>query len=99
MSKAHIGARTSAETLRRLEPIVAAYPDIQPEDLEFLLHWYHKEASSYDVGILSTNTSVRDGYARFRNDHIDRLTPLDYLKALGWVSLVGALFIGLFSIS
>lgn len=98
MSKAHIGARTDAETMRRLEPIVAAYPHVKAEDLDFLLHWYRKEASSYDVGILSTNTLAHDGYARFRRDHIDRLTALDYVKALFWIAVVCGLFIGIFSL-
>ena len=52
------------------------YPNITDEDLARLLHWLKREATSYDVAMLSARDDLRQGYDRLRKDHIDRISPL-----------------------
>lgn len=65
-----------AETRLHIEELVGAYPNIADKDLSRLLHWLKREATSYDVAMLSARDDIRQGYDRLRNDHIDRVSPL-----------------------
>ncbi|MCW2337808.1 hypothetical protein M2337_002041 [Sphingobium sp. B2D3A] len=62
----------------RIDALIAAYPDLNEDDLRRLLHWYRKEASSYDVAMLSARDDLRPGYERFYKDHIERISPFGY---------------------
>lgn len=92
-------APTGADKLRRIERIIAAYPTVEPADLEFLLNWYRNEASAYDVAMLAANRDIHDGYTRFRSDHIDRLTSVDAVKALVWIAVSAAIVLAIYLIA
>lgn len=99
MAQTNDDAPEGAGKLRRIERIIAAYPTVGPADLEFLLNWYRKEASAYDVAMLATNRDIHDGYTRFRSDHIDRLTSGDAIKALVWIAVAAVIVLAIYLIA
>ena len=59
----------------RSESLIGAYPQISQDDLDELLHWYRRTASSYDLAMLSAREEIKPGYRRFYADHVDRVLP------------------------
>lgn len=59
----------------RIEALIGAYPNITAEELSRLVHWLRREATSYDVAMLSARDDIRQGYEQFKKDHIDRVSP------------------------
>ena len=76
------GALDGAEKRTYAETLIGAYPDISNEELELIVRWYRKEASALDIGLLAQNERIREGYERFRADHIDKFKPRDIGTAL-----------------
>ena len=74
-----------------IEALIAAYPDLSQHDMERLRHWYRREASSYDVAMLSAREELRPGYERFYKDHVARISPLSYGVILIFLLLCGGL--------
>lgn len=73
-----------------VEALLAAYPDVTPDEHGLLVHWFKREASSLDVALIASNPEIAPGYARFRGEHIDRFTLADLAKGLaGLVAIVG----------
>lgn len=75
----------------RIKTAIAAYPRISPDQLAELLHWYRREASALDVATLASQPDLREGYSRFRADHIDRFGAKDWLKLIAATIVVGIL--------
>jgi len=59
---------------------VARYPHLTPDELDHLLGWF-KAASALDVGLVASNEEVHDAYVAFREDHVDRFTWGDAVRA------------------
>ena len=63
-----------------VERTVARYPHLTPDELDHLLGWF-KAASALDVGLVASNEEVHDAYVAFREDHVDRFTWGDAVRA------------------
>jgi hypothetical protein len=63
-----------------VERTVARYPHLTPDELDHLLGWF-KAASALDVGLVASNEEVHDAYVAFREDHLDRFTWGDAVRA------------------
>ena len=85
--RAHLG-ETSPEKRARAEAVLARYPELGSEELARLLHWYRREASAMDVGLLASNEDIRDSYRAFRRDHVERFSFKD--KLVGGLLVAGA---------
>lgn len=59
----------------RVETLLNLYPAVNEEELQDLKRWFRKEASAFEVASMASKHPT--GYARFRADHIDRLTGFD----------------------
>ena len=81
------------ETRRdQMASLLARYPGVDSDDLADLLHWFKKEASALDVGLIASDPTLKAPYEAIKKDHIDRLNGAD----LFWVAmLVGGGFIAL----
>lgn len=74
----------------QIEAILADYPAISKDELQQLLVWFNKEASSLDVGMVASNEAVRAGYNQFRSDHLDRIG----MKDVGYAILLFGVVLG-----
>ncbi|MEO5587829.1 MAG: hypothetical protein ABIQ81_09090 [Novosphingobium sp.] len=72
----------------RIERALADYPHIERERIDEVRHWFDKEASALDVAVLATNQDIAVAYRRFRADHIDTLTPKDYLRGVAFTAAI-----------
>ena len=75
----------------QIEATLANYPSVSPEQLEELLTWFRKEASSLDVALLASNEAIAKPYAQFRADHIDRWKSKDVLLGIAIAAVVIAI--------
>ena len=64
-------ADDGVEKRLRAEALLQAYPALSEEEVQQLLHWFRREASALDIGMLAQNESIREGYTQFRADHVD----------------------------
>ena len=81
----------AATARSRIETLVGAYPNLTDDELRELLHWHRRTASSYEVAMLSARDDISAGYAQFKKDHIERISPI----ALAIISMVMIFLIGL----
>jgi len=88
-----MSAEPEARALRRAEiaRLLARYPDLDDRARTDLTGWFAREASSFDVAMLSCDEGIAEQYRAFRAEHIDRLRPRDWARGLA----VAALFVGL----
>ena len=76
----------------RIATLLAKYPGLDDDELADLLHWFKKEASALDVGLISSDPNLRAPYEGLKKDHLDRLNGAD----LFWmVMLIGGVFVAL----
>ena len=75
----------------RIETLVGAYPNLTEDELRELLHWHRHTASSYQVAMLSARDDISAGYAQFKNDHVERISPF----ALAIIIMMMILLVGL----
>lgn len=76
----------------QIEALIGAYPNIADEELARLLQWLRREATSYDVAMLSARDDIRPGYEQLRKDHIDRISPTATVGIIaGLLLLLGAM--------
>jgi len=68
----------------RIVTLLEQYPKLESDDLEELLHWFRKEASALDVGLISSDPRLAVSYEGLKKDHLDRLTGSD----LFWFTIV-----------
>jgi hypothetical protein len=74
-----------------VEATLARYPNLDSEELEDLRHWFKREATSLDVGLIASNPDLAQTYASFRDAHLDPLGLRDYLVMVAVI----AAFVGL----
>jgi len=89
MMKDQEGAADGAPQRAYIEGILEQYPHISKDQLEELLHWFNKEASALDIGLVASNEAIRRGYRLFRAEHIDRFKPRDLGYAALFVAICG----------
>lgn len=71
-----------------VEALLAAYPDVTPDEHTLLVNWFRKEASSLDIGMVASNPDIARGYRLFRQQHVDRFTLADFGKGLAFASVM-----------
>ena len=89
MTEKHDGVSREARREEMAE-LLARYPGLNSDELAELLHWFSKEASALDEGLISCDEKVSAAYRSFKKDHLDRLNGAD----LFWLAmLVGGAFL------
>jgi hypothetical protein len=68
-----------ADTRARAEAALRQYPDLAPEQVAELVHWFRREASALDIGLIASDETLANPYRAFRTRHIDPLRPKDWL--------------------
>ncbi|GGY94606.1 hypothetical protein ACFSTD_15970 [Novosphingobium colocasiae] len=68
--------------------LLARYPAIDQEELQFLRRWFLKTASAQEVGLLASEASIQPQYRAFRAEHIDRLNARDFGVAALWLGAI-----------
>jgi hypothetical protein len=93
---------TSPKKRERAEALIARYPELGSEELERLLYWYRREASSMDVALLASNEAIHDRYRAFRRDHVERFSLKDKIvggllvaAAAAGIAAIGGVELGL----
>lgn len=80
------------ERRNQIVTLLARYPVLDNDELADLLHWFKKEASALDVGLIASDPKLKAPYESLKKDHLDRLNGAD----LFWlVMLVGGAFLTL----
>lgn len=87
MSKSTLASAVDARRAH-VEALLGAYPDVTPQECEIIVNWFRNDASALDVALVASNPAAERGYRRFRAEHIDRFTPKDMAKALGFALIV-----------
>lgn len=82
-----------------IEDLLASYPNLEPGQLEELVHWFSREASALDVGMIASDEALKPGYERSKAEHLDRFTLKDIAFALAFAAVVVGViaFLGLWS--
>jgi len=76
----------------RIITLLAKYPGLDDDELADLLHWFKKEASALDVGLIASDPNLKTPYEGLKKDHLDRMRGAD----LFWmVMLIGGIFVAL----
>ncbi|MFN4037934.1 MAG: hypothetical protein ACK4IB_01240 [Erythrobacter sp.] len=76
----------------RIIILLAKYPGLDDDELADLLHWFKKEASALDVGLIASDPHLQAPYEGVKKDHLDRMNGAD----LFWiVMLIGGVFVAL----
>lgn len=89
MNKNHDGVSREARR-EQMAQLLARYPGLNSDELAKLLHWFRKEASALDEGLIACDEKVSAAYRSFKKDHLDRLNGAD----LFWLAmLVGGAFL------
>ena len=79
----------------QIEALLKSYPSLTDEELQELKTWHKKEASAFDVANMASKDATKDGYARFRAEHIDPFKWNDLVLAMlgiaGILAIVAAI--------
>lgn len=82
-------AASTADARRaHVEALLSAYPDVTSEERVLVVNWFRNDATALDVAMVASNPAAERGYRRFRAEHIDRFTPNDMARALGFALIV-----------
>lgn len=68
----------------RIIMLLEQYPKLESEEMAELLHWFRKEASALDVGLIASDPRLAVSYEVLKEDHLDRLTGADVF----WVTIL-----------
>ncbi|KPL68579.1 hypothetical protein SZ64_10965 [Erythrobacter sp. SG61-1L] len=81
----------AAERRAAAERLLERYPDLDGGELQALIHYFRKEASSLDCALVSSNYEVLGKYRQFCRDHyLSRLRPREVaLFGAGIAALAG----------
>jgi len=79
---------TGADRRAHIESELARYPHVDAETLADLLHWFRKEASALDVGMIASDPKLSAAYQKFKADHIDRFRGADLFWAAVFIMVV-----------
>lgn len=86
------GGTAALDRFDAIERLLARYPHLADSELDDLKHWFAREASAFDVASLASKDALRDQYAQFRAEHIDRWSPRDIVLACaGAMAILGAI--------
>jgi hypothetical protein len=78
----------STERRARIEAALAEYPHIDEQTLAELIHWFRKEASALEVGLIASDPRLAERYRLFKAAHLDRLRGADLLWAAVLVAIL-----------
>lgn len=78
----------------QVEGVLGRYPNIDPSETQELVRWF-REASALDVAMVASNEGIRDAYAQFRRDHVDRFKLRDIALAIGFAVLCALVVAGI----
>lgn len=78
-----------------IEDLLRAYPKVGEEETASLIHWFRKEASALEVGLIASDPSLALGYRQLKTDHLDRLSGADLVRAFVVFSIIGAILMSL----
>lgn len=83
----------SAADARRahVEALLAAYPDVTPEERQLMVNWFRSEASALDVALVASNPAAERGYRHFRSENVDKFTVKDMGYALLFAVIIAAI--------
>lgn len=87
MNDLPVGSDASLNRFDQVEAILVLYPNINEVELQLLKRWFGKEASAFEAASLASKDSCKEGYLRFRADHLDRLTTREWM-IVGVVSAI-----------
>lgn len=86
---ANTSATSTADARRaHVEALLSAYPDVTSEERSLVVNWFRNDATALDVALIASNPAAERGYRQFRAEHIDKFTPRDMVRALGWALVV-----------
>lgn len=73
-----------------VEALLAAYPDVTPEERQLMVNWFRSEASALDVALVASNPAAERGYRLFRSENVDKFTVKDMGYALLFATIIAA---------
>lgn len=76
------GRASGPDRFDQIEALLKSYPDLTDEELEELKRWHKKEASAFDVANMASKDATKEGYTRFRAEHIDPFNWSDLVIAM-----------------
>ena len=83
---------------KRMETLLAKYPEVTGDELAALKGWFDREASPFEVASMASKHETKRGYLQFRVDHIDSIKGANLglgillvLLVLGTVALIVSL--------
>jgi len=89
------GTVRGADRFDQIEALLKSYPHISDGQVDDLKTWWEKEASAFDIASLASKDYLKEGYSRFRAEHIDCFKPKDVivgiLGLLGIVAVIAAI--------
>jgi hypothetical protein len=91
MTNTDSGTARGADRFDEIEALLRSYPNVTDSQLAELIRWFKKEASAFEVASLASKDATKDGYTRFRKEHIDKFTSRDILNGLAWVLALSGL--------
>ena len=77
-----------------VEQTLIRYPDVSEDELQRLIAWF-KVASALDVGLVASNDRLHDAYAALCEEHLDRFTWSDLVRAFLFVLVFGGGIVGI----
>ena len=84
MTENHDGVSREARR-EQMAQLLARYPGLDSDELAELLHWFRKEASALDEGLIASDEKLSAAYQSLKKDHLDRLNGAD----LFWLVMLG----------
>lgn len=81
-------ALDSDQRCAHVKAVLAGYPHVNPEETAFLIRWFRREASAYDVAMIASDPLLDKQYQRFKADHLDKIRAADLARAFLFVSIV-----------
>ena len=87
MDTQEVGA-TAAERRAHVAALIARYPNLAPEELEQVHHWFRKDASALEVGMLASEPDIFAQYQAYRAEHCDRYTLGDFVRAALFIAVI-----------
>lgn len=74
----------------QIEATLAEYPQVTPDRILDVIHWFKREATAHEVASIAKNPDIGREYQQFRKKHLNGLTAgeLVMASALGVVLIV-----------
>jgi hypothetical protein len=85
-----LGGAAASERLGAIEALLSRYPQLGDAELAELKRWFAKEATAFDIASLASKDELREQYAQFRAEHVDRFSARDLMIILAGVAIVAA---------